>query len=552
MAMKSKLPLPSSTPRVVVKFRDSIVPNPVVEGHEDFVDAIDRFLGEFKKSGLWKKLSELGAITTERLITEVTPQQIRALVAAANKRNPEYEPPNFFAYFGMPCRTRKKAWGVVEFLRKYQHETAVGEHSFEVELAYVESGPTRSPTVNPGDDPDFPMQTYLLPAPDGIDAQFAWTKLGGDGDVTSAGPSLKLQFVDVEQGWWRRHEDLRDITNIPLLFGESVSEWGHGTGVLGIVAAVDNDKGIVGIAPNLNSMAVSSIWIYDPTPPTSWPYKLDRPNAIMVAAASLKAGDVLLLELQVNADGYYPGVGWSKGDQPYNDLPVEVEPAVFAQIQLATEAGIVVVEAAGNGGWDLDLFTSGPWYDTRGDSGAIMVAAATSGSSHAPLVNQTNFGSRIDCYAPGEHEWTTGFQDTTGANPPATAAIDYFDFTGTSAASAIIAGAALVVQGIAQTNQKGDIKPGDILSYNSSDYRYWPSTLRDHLSDQTRGTPSVNPNADKIGVMPDLKKIVNRMLRHIITDAKVSVGDRKKLKKQKKKKKGKKPKGDPTRPPMKR
>jgi hypothetical protein len=51
---------------------------------------------------------------------------------------------------------------------------------------------------------------------------------------------------------------------------------------------------------------------------------------------------VPLLEAQTSFNGF-------------THAPVEVEPAVFTAIRAVSDAGIVVVEAAGNGSIDLDI-----------------------------------------------------------------------------------------------------------------------------------------------------------------------------------------------------
>jgi serine protease len=64
-------------------------------------------------------------------------------------------------------------------------------------------------------------------------------------------------------------------------------------------------------------------------------------------------------------------------------------------------------------------------------------------------------------------------------------------FGGTSGASAIVAGAAVVTQGIARAR-------GQNLT---------PAQMRTLLSDAAFNTLSANPAADRIGVMPNLKGI---------------------------------------------
>ena len=66
-------------------------------------------------------------------------------------------------------------------------------------------------------------------------------------------------------------------------------------------------------------------------------------------------------------------------------------------------------------------------------------------------------------------------------------------FSGTSSASPIIAGAALALQGISE-------------AYLGTSFS--PLNMRSMLSVVATGTTSANPSVEKIGVMPDLKKIV--------------------------------------------
>ena len=62
------------------------------------------------------------------------------------------------------------------------------------------------------------------------------------------------------------------------------------------------------------------------------------------------------------------------------DLPLESDIAVFDAVRLATALGVVVVEAAGNGGHDLDAFADPAglplFLASFRDSGAILVASA--------------------------------------------------------------------------------------------------------------------------------------------------------------------------------
>lgn len=461
-ARRTKKPLwPANyIPRVIVKFHaDVALP--------DADATFQQFLKQ-GKLGPWPQLKKhFPGLTIQRLITRLRPQQCRTLVGKAKKVNPTLRPAKLENYFVVQCPSRKDVQEIARTLDSWN----------AVEVAYIEGGPTQPPAVNRAANlPYGPRQIYLGPAPDGIDAEYAWTKQGGDGK------GVNLRFADVELGWHLKHEDLPD--DIELIHGDN-QETAHGTAVLGIVVAIDDGKGCVGITPYLETKMVSSIW---PDPQATY---ADRYNAILAAISELDLGDVLLLELQVNAQGYYPtSLGGQGGLSWYGNLPAEVEYPLFDLIQTATGRGIIVIEAAGNGGWDLDSFDPYAAPHWGKDSGAIMVAAVNAPAIRSAYsrVPQSNFGSRINCYAwgkqicapydeTGPQKYVSGFGDTSGA-------------------SAIIAGAALAVQGFAKANLNRTLSADE---------------MRHILSDPTNGTASTDPNATGIGVMPDLRKIIDNL-----------------------------------------
>jgi hypothetical protein len=305
-----------------------------------------------------------------------------------------------------------------------------------VELAYVEGGVV-PPPVHAADDPLSPSQGYLSAAP-----------------VAVIGAHSFLQ-----DPWWI----------------------GHGTAVLGIVAAVDNDKGVVGIAPGA-SVRVVSQWFDNSGAPF-----VSTANAVATAIAAMQEGDVLLLETTTPATNTKFGL-----------VPAEVEPLVFDLIRAATSIGITVVEPAGNSGSNLDALTdtAGKFVFNRAtpdfkDSGAIVVGASSSAAPHSRL-GFSDYGSRVDCYAWGENIASCGGFPFSGiGNSPQTAYT--LTFGGTSGASAIVAGAAVLLQSWA-------VK---MLGHTLS-----PSMLRKLLSDPSLNTHSNVPLNDRIGVMPDLRRIV--------------------------------------------
>ena len=430
--------------RVVVKFRPD-VQLPYSSAAEDELA---------RQTGTrWGDLSQrLKGIKLVPYFSTMEGSALEALMKRAPRTEKAGVPPNFFSYYAIECPQGVNPEHVLRIVAEWPN----------VQLAYVESGPV-PPPFNPSDDPRNINQGYLDAAPSGIDARWAWATnvIGGN-----------IGFVDLEQGWTLNHEDLV-AANITIISGVSHAFHGHGTAVLGEVVAVDNAVGGVGIASSSNARVVSQ-WRTASTYNTA--------EAILSAVGAMNYGDVLLIEAQTTystASDY---------------VPVEVEQAVFDVIQYATAQGIVVVEAGANGSVDLDAFedVNGKNILNRSsadfrDSGAIMVGAASSSAPHQRL-SFSNYGSRIDCFAWGQNIDTCGDGwSSTGTNTYTAS------FGGTSGASPIITGAALILQS---------------WRVGRGENRYSPDSLRKLLSFPTLNTASANPSTDRIGVMPDLRKII--------------------------------------------
>jgi hypothetical protein len=120
-----------------------------------------------------------------------------------------------------------------------------------------------------------------------------------------------------------------------------------------------------------------------------------------------------------------------------------------------------------------------------------MVGAGSSAAPHQRL-DFSNFGSRIDCFAWGENIETTGDGWTGTATNTYTTG-----FGGTSGASPIVTGAALIIQSWRAGKGKS---------------RCSPAEMRDLLSDASLNTPSANPATDLIGVMPDLRAVIGSFM----------------------------------------
>ena len=287
-----------------------------------------------------------------------------------------------------------------------------------VDTAFPEAAAVAPPSV------DYrPLQAYAGTAPAGLGTLASAAVPGSGGG--------RVRIADIEYSWNTQHEDLPALRTPGALIANytPVDPFGstdHGTAVMGILGAAANGSGVTGLVPEAELHMVNAF-----TQETGY----NLANAVDVARKQLRPGDVILIEQQAYGD-----------DGRY--LPSEFWRDVYDAIETATAAGVIVVEAAGNGGVDLDA----PQYAAafgggRADSGAIIVGAGSAGTvsgactaagprhSRLPF---SSYGARVDLQGWGACVATTGYGDLAGrANTAYTAG-----FNGTSSAAPIVAAAA--------------------------------------------------------------------------------------------------------------
>jgi subtilisin family serine protease len=327
------------------------------------------------------------------------------------------------------------------------------------------------------------FQGYLDPAPRGMDIRYAWTLPGGHGE--------NIRIVDIEYNWNLSHNDLLPVTSDLFIFVKGVNPLpeqelnegnkNHGTAVLGELVATPDGIGVTGIAYR------AKLGLINPLTQGSVP---DVAGAIKRATSVLRPGDVILLEQQSFAG---PRLDLQNGR---GLLPIEYEPDVFAAIKAATGKGVVVVESAGNGFENLDH----PAYDglfdrDRRDSGAIIVGAGLpEGGVYGPgpdllRTEESNYGSCVDVQGWGRFVTTAGYgvlRREQGENNW------YTDLFGaTSGATAMVAGAAAVLQSIIK--ERG-LEP------------LAPTELRRLLI--VTGTPQTTGLDERIGPRPNIRAAV--------------------------------------------
>ncbi|MDB4953491.1 MAG: hypothetical protein JWO36_1060 [Myxococcales bacterium] len=327
------------------------------------------------------------------------------------------------------------------------------------------------------EDPSCPINTpsfeayqgYVGPAPQGIDAPAAWRRgVRGQG----------VWFADIEGNWNAAHEDLPGdrITHAGGARIPDQSWRAHGTAVLGEVVGRDNGKGVVGLAPDVERVFTSSIG------------DTSVADAIDTAAEQLRPGDVLLIELQG---------GGPRGRY----LPVEYWDDAYDAIAMTTRRGIVVIEAAGNGAENLDHKAyKGKLERKTRDSGAIMVGAggpAREGFVDRKRLDFSNYGTRLDVQGWGRKVATLDYGDLQSCDHEVDHKYTdrhYTDnFSGTSSASPIVAGAAVLLESYAKAH--GTTLP--------------PAVVRDLL--RRTGTPQAADVSQPIGPRPDLARAIDAL-----------------------------------------
>lgn len=325
-----------------------------------------------------------------------------------------------------------------------------------------------------------PCQGYLYSAPAGVNAMVAWEYQGGQGNG--------VDVCDIEGDWNFDHEDLPSITH----FGGDLLGAGwkdHGTAVLGEIVGKPNKSGICGIAPKarpkVHSAVIDGMW--------------NTAQAITNSANRMGAGDVILIELQ----GTHPVSQRYVAMQYWDD--------VYSAIRAATEKGITVVEAAGNGNQNFQA----PVYsgsNLRKDSGAIVVGAGVPPNNYYDYTQGSgvrytkmgtprsrawfsNYGRIVNVQGWGEHVTTTGYGDAQGGPEK-----KWYThrFSGTSSASPIVTGAVACLQGIAKAGWETPFTPAEVRE------------LLIRTGTRQADDP-IRPRTQHIGPLPNLEEALDNL-----------------------------------------
>ncbi|WP_165733930.1 S8 family peptidase [Polaribacter sp. 20A6] len=193
--------------------------------------------------------------------------------------------------------------------------------------------------------------------------------------------------------------------------GVSIKSEAHGTHVSGIIGASrNNDKGVNGVADNVKIMAVRSVPDGD---------EYDKDVALGLRYAVDNGAKVI-------------NTSFGKGYSPHKEW-------VYDAIKYAAEHDVLIVNAAGNDGKDIDVERTYPNDSkdllTEVSDNVLTIGAMSSSYDENLPANFSNYGKvNVDVFAPGVQIYST-----TPEN-------EYKHFSGTSMAAPSAVGVAALVR----------------------------------------------------------------------------------------------------------
>ncbi|MEE2908026.1 MAG: S8 family serine peptidase [Planctomycetota bacterium] len=306
------------------------------------------------------------------------------------------------------------------------------------------------PLLNVGDFQE--EQGYLQPGfNQGIGAEEVWNRY----DIAGEGVSV----CDIEYNFDPMHCDLPEVQELGPLCPHPNGPH-HGTAAIGCVAALNNGSGTTGIAHAVDQVYFSpGVEIIEHEGEEHFRGIIDR--AIFQAVMNLEPGDVLFFEVGIT------GPNWN--GNPHSDLgtvPLEWYEPYYDAIVIAVANDIIVVEPAANGYENLDdpvysQGNDGHWpFLLENDSGAIMVGAGNTRPWNArQRASFSNYGATVDVHGWGWNVMTTGYGQYAGHGTNCTYTSG---FNGTSSASAIVAGAAVLLQSYYKNRWNSTLTPADL------------------------------------------------------------------------------------------
>lgn len=196
-----------------------------------------------------------------------------------------------------------------------------------------------------------------------IDADVSSTKAGNRKGTVS---SVNAYIIDT--GIYNKHRDLNVVKHVNFTRGKNTDCYGHGTHVAGTVAAKDNGRAVVGVAPG----------------------------------APLTSVKVLNCKGSGNTSGVIKGVDWvtANAKKPAianMSLGGGASRALDDAVKRSADGGVFYSISAGNEGNKACNYS--PARAGAGTNNGIMTVAAT--NKYDRETSWSNYGSCVDLWAPG-------------------------------------------------------------------------------------------------------------------------------------------------------
>ncbi len=299
-----------------------------------------------------------------------------------------------------------------------------------------------------------------------LDALSAWPICSGD-------PAIKVAIIDDGVEWG--HPDLNQVRGRnfvstgpggdPLSFGEPLTDCdNHGTTVAGVISALVDGTGTVGIAPDV--VVISA-----------------RAHEQSIAAGIPGVCDIdrTAVEWAVNAIEWAVG---TEGARVVNHSYNLDENAMHSQAlknkydDVRNNHDVIAFASTGN--------VNAPGIDFPANYGSVnAIGAADSAGNRwiGPSGTGSSFGTGIFMSGPGRDIWTTDRTGPTAANGGFDINSDYVMRTGTSYAAPYAAGVAALVLSLDPS-----LKPSDVENY-----------LKNNAIDMTQGTGTGPGYDDRTG-----------------------------------------------------
>lgn len=329
---------------------------------------------------------------------------------------------------------------VVEILSQHD-DIEIAEPNWK-RYSLATSAISTTPVVN---DPFYASQWHY----DTINLPQAWQELGAnrgegvvvavlDTGVLTGHPDLASNLIagyDYVGNGFQGSQDSDANDPGDKSIGDQRSSF-HGTHVAGTIAAVANDRGGIGVAPDVKIMPIRVLGknggsSSDIIAGVCFAAKLQKSTQAGCGNTNTatKAADIINLSLG--------GTGYS-----------QIEQNVYNAVM---DAGIIVIAAAGNEA------TSDAFYPAAYDR-VVSVSAIAQNLEQA---NYSNFGNTIDVAAPGgDFSKDSGIYSTWGDDRTNTTMFTYGSLQGTSMAAPHVAGVAALMKSV-----KPDLTHTEFLGY---------------------------------------------------------------------------------------